>query len=82
MTFLFRSDSLTGLRREAIARLDAENGGDRSLQGQRPGASSSSHLTKPEEPQTLNRVRIETRPDRFCLIFSSRHPICRTLRPN
>jgi putative protease len=42
------------LRREAIARLVAEKGSDGSLQGKRPGASSSSHLTNPEEPQTLN----------------------------
>jgi putative protease len=41
------------LRREAIARLNAEKGGDGSLQGKRPGGSSLP-LTNPEEPQALN----------------------------
>ena len=44
------------LRREAIARLNAEKGGDGSRQGKPPGAFSSPQLTNPEEPQTLNDV--------------------------
>jgi U32 family peptidase len=42
------------LRREAIARLNAEKGGYESLRGKRPGASSWPQLKNPEEPQALN----------------------------
>jgi U32 family peptidase len=44
------------LRREAIARLNAEKGGDGSVQGKRPVPSLATHLSNPDQPQALNGV--------------------------
>jgi U32 family peptidase len=68
------------LRREAIARLNVEKGGDRFLQDKRPEVLSSPLVTDPEESQTLKGTHRSSSGSVLSNLLIEA-PICRTPSP-
>ncbi|HTC13632.1 MAG TPA: DUF3656 domain-containing protein [Chthoniobacterales bacterium] len=68
------------LRREAIAKLNVEKGGDGFLQNKRPEVSSSPLLTNPEESQTFKGTHRSSSGSVLSNLLIEA-PICRTPSP-